>query len=63
MDERHEMWVNFFSSKPLGTVVLAEDQTVWQKCDQWCWKRVGAAGDYTPESIAWPVSVLLDGLE
>ena len=60
--ERAQMWVNFFNTKPLGTVVLAQDQTVWQKRDRWTWQRVGAKGEYMPESIEWPVDVLLDGL-
>ena len=60
--ERAQMWTNFFNTKPLGTVVLAQDHTVWQKNDRWTWQRVGSKGEYMPESIAWPVDVLLDGM-
>ena len=63
MNERAVMWTNFLNSKPLGTVVLDEQGLSWQKTDRWTWQRVGAAGNYTPESIPWPVSTLLDGIE
>jgi hypothetical protein len=61
VNERGVMWSNFLYSKPLGTVVQDPEGTVWQKRGKVVWQRVGAAGDYSPESIPWPVSTLLDG--
>jgi hypothetical protein len=61
VSERAVMWQNFLYSKPLGTVVIDEAGRVWQKLGNTVWQRVGAAGDYSPESIPWPVSTLMDG--
>lgn len=57
------MWQNFLWKCALGTVVEAQDTTVWQKRDPRTWVRMGSQGDYSPESIAWPVQVLRGGVE
>jgi hypothetical protein len=56
------MWLNFLNSCKLGTVLEAADTTVWQKRARYEWARVGAAGDYSADSIAWPVHVLQEGI-
>ena len=56
------MWLNFLNSCKLGTVLEAADTTVWQKRARYEWARVGAAGDYSADSIAWPVHVLREGI-
>ena len=38
-------------------MVQDPEGTVWQKRGKVVWQRVGAAGDYSPESIPWPVSL------
>ena len=57
-----QMWLNFLRACKLGTVVEAEDTTVWQKRDKFIWVRVGSSNEYSAESIAWPVRVLKDGI-
>lgn len=61
--ERAEMWANFFWACKLGTVLRAADQSIWQKWDKFSWRTIGAASEYSAESIAWPVDVLLEGIE
>lgn len=56
------MWLNFLNHCKLTTVVQAADTIIWQKRGSYEWIRMGASGDYSPESIAWPVDVLLEGL-
>jgi hypothetical protein len=61
-EDRQGMWVNFLNACKLGTVIEAADTIVWQKCDSWTWRRIGASGEYIPESISWPVQVLSNGI-
>lgn len=63
VEDRAVMWENFLWSCALGTVVQAADTTVWQKRDKYAWVRMGHAGDYNAQSIAWPVQVLSSGTE
>ena len=61
--DRHDMWQNFFYACKLGTVVAAADKSIWQKVGKFSWKTMGADSDYSADSIPWPASVLLDGIE
>jgi hypothetical protein len=61
--ERAMMWQNFLWACKLGTVIQDHTSTVWQKRGKDMWQRVGASSDYSAESIAWPVDVLLEGIE
>ena len=61
-DERADMWLNFFSSCQLGTVIRASDSTVWQKRGKFLWQTVGSGNEYGPDSIAWPADVLDAGV-
>jgi hypothetical protein len=63
VDERAVMWQNFFWACKLGAVLLAADNVVWQKKGKTVWQMTGSRGDYSAESISWPVTVLLDGIE
>lgn len=56
------MWQNFFWTCRLGTVVQAHDLKVWQKRGKFAWQMIGSATEYSADSIAWPVDVLLDGI-
>jgi hypothetical protein len=59
--ERREMWLNFLHHCELGSVVLAADLTIWQKRGKYMWQTVGRPGEYSAESIASPVRLLLEG--
>jgi hypothetical protein len=61
--ERSEMWVNFFRSCDLGTVVKDCCSTVWQKRGTDTWQRVGHEGDYQSRDIQWPAEVLRRGAD
>ena len=57
------MWQNFYYACKLGTVLCAADQSIWQKVGKFDWRTIGASDNYSPDSIPWPASVLLDGIE
>jgi hypothetical protein len=60
---RSSMWQNFLAACQLGAVVVAHDQVVWQKRAAGVWQRVGSASEYSPDSIAWPVQRIFEGVE
>lgn len=61
--ERLLMWQNFLNACKLGAVVEAADTGIWQKHGKFMWKRIGSAAEYSADSIACPVRVLLEGVE
>lgn len=60
--ERCEMWANFFWACKLGTVLQAADRVIWQKRGKFVWQMIGSNGEYSPDSIAWPAEIILEGV-